>query len=77
MLYTTNMNLKKFKQYSGYIQIFLKQVNWNYGIAVLTYLFLNLGKKESDENNDSNFKILLHFEKTIVESNFDSNNRTK
>ena len=71
------MNLKKFKQYSGYIQIFLKQVNWNYGIAVLTYLLLNLGKKESDENNDSNFKILLHFEKTIVESNFDSNNRTK
>ena len=66
MLYTTNMNLKKFKQYSGYIQTFLKQVNWNYGIAVLTYLFLNLGKNENDENNDSDFKILLHFEKTIV-----------
>ena len=46
--------------------MFLKQVNWNYGSTVQTYLFLNLGEGESDENDDSSFEILLHFEEAIV-----------
>ena len=28
--------------------------------------FLNLGEAEVDENNDSDFEILLHFEAAIV-----------
>ena len=67
MLYIKNMNLKQyFEQYSGYVQMFLKQVNRNNGSTVLTYIFLNLGERESDENDDSNFEILLHFEEAIV-----------
>ena len=27
-----------------------------------SYLFLNLEEREGDENDDSNFEILLHFE---------------
>ena len=34
--------------------------------TVLTYFFVNLGDGESDENDDSNFEILLHFEEVIV-----------
>ena len=50
-----------FKLYS----MLLKQVNWNYGSAALSYFFLAL-KEESDENDESDFKILLHFEAAIV-----------
>ena len=53
------------KQYSSYGQMLLKLVNWNYGNAVLSSFFLAL-QEESDENDDSDFKILLHFETAIV-----------
>ena len=46
--------------------MFVRYVNWNYGSAVLSYLFLSLGEGESDENKGSDFKILLHFEAGIV-----------
>ena len=34
--------------------------------TVLSYLFLNLEEGESDEINESNFAILLHFETAII-----------
>ena len=46
--------------------MFLKQDNWNYGNTGFSYFFLNLGEGESDENDDSDFGILLHFEEAIV-----------
>ena len=46
--------------------MFLKYVNWNYESTVLSYFFLSLGEGESDENDQSNFETLLHFEATIV-----------
>ena len=49
-----------FKQYSNYARIILKQVDWNYGSTILRYLFLNLEPGESDENDCSDFEILLH-----------------
>ena len=41
--------------------MFLKKVNWNYGSAVLSCSFLNLGEGKGDENDGSDFEILLHF----------------
>ena len=38
----------------------------NYGSTVLNYFFLKLGEGESDENYDSDFEILLHFEAAIA-----------
>ena len=35
-------------------------------VQVLAIFFLNLGEGESDENDDRDFEILLHFEETIV-----------
>ena len=32
----------------------------------LSYFFLNLGEVESDENDNSDFEILFHFEEAIV-----------
>ena len=68
MLYVTQILISRsyFKQYSGYVQMFLRKINWNYGSTVLTYFFLNLGEGKSDENDDSDFEILLHFEEVIV-----------
>ena len=45
--------------------MFLKKLNWNYGSTVLSYFFLDL-EEESDENENSDFEILLHFEAAIV-----------
>ena len=53
---------------SRYAQMFVRQVQWNYESAVLSlsYFFLSLGEGEIDENEDSNFEIVLHFEAAIV-----------
>ena len=65
MLCIANMNLKKLVQaYSSYAKMFLKQVNGNYQSTVFSYFFLNI--RESDENDDSDFEILPHFEIAIV-----------
>ena len=34
--------------------------------VVFSYFSLDLGEGESDENDDSDFEILLHFETAIV-----------
>ena len=36
-----------------------------YAVTLLSYFFLNLGEGQSDENDDNNFEILLHFEVAI------------
>ena len=36
---------------------------WKTGFS---YFFLNLGEVESDENDNSDFEILFHFEEAIV-----------
>ena len=41
-------------------------IKWNYGSTLLSYFFLNFGEGDSDENGDSDFEILLHFEAAIV-----------
>ena len=48
------------------LKCFLKQGNWNYGSTVFSYFYLNLGKWESDKNDDSDFEIMLHFEAAVV-----------
>ena len=58
------MNLKKLVQ-AIFTLYSLKKLNWNYGSTVLSYFFLNL-EGESDENENSDFEILLHFEAAIV-----------
>ena len=66
MLCITNVSLKKLvQQYSSYDQMFLKQVNPNYGSADLRFFVLYL-KGEASENDGNNFKVLLHFEAAIV-----------
>ena len=35
-------------------------------VQVLAIFFLNLEERESDENDDSDFEILLHFEETSL-----------
>ena len=46
--------------------MFLKELNWNYGSTILSYFILIFGEGDSDENDDSVFEILLHFEAAIA-----------
>ena len=45
---------------------FFMVVNWNYGGTLLSYLFLNLEEGKRDENDDSDFKILVNFDAAII-----------
>ena len=42
------------------------KINWNYGGKVLKYFFLDLGEEKTDENDDRDFEMLLHFEAATV-----------
>ena len=46
------------------------RISWLLLCKYSSVLFLNLGKGESDENDDSNFETFLHFEAAIIAEQF-------
>ena len=54
------LNSEKIKQHRGWVE--KKSVAYKKSV----YFFLDSGEGESDENDDSDFEILLHFEAVIA-----------